>query len=127
MLADRLKEKGYENVKVFDLARDDKYEALAQAFRYSKLVLASPTYNSELFPPVRAFMDMLAERGYKNRTVAMIENGSWAPVAARLMEKRLAEFKDITLAENKVTVKSALSEESVSQIEALAAELCCNS
>lgn len=123
MLSDKLKEKGCENVKVFDLARDDKYEALAQAFRYSKLVLASPTYNSELFPPVRAFMDMLAERGYKNRTVAMIENGSWAPVAARLMEKRLAELKDITLAENKVTVKSALSEESVSQIEALASEL----
>ncbi len=124
LLADKLKEKGCENVRVFDLARDDKYEALAQAFRYSKLVLASPTYNSELFPPVRAFIDMLAERGYKNRTVAMIENGSWAPVAARLMEKRLAEFKSITLAENKVTVKSALSEESVAQIEALADELC---
>ncbi len=124
LLADKLKEKGCENVRVFDLARDDKYEALAQAFRFSKLVLASPTYNSELFPPVRAFMDMLAERGYKNRTVGMIENGSWAPVAARLMEKRLAEFKGITLAENKVTVKSALSDESVAQIEALADELC---
>ncbi len=123
MLADKLRENGCENVKVFDLARDDKYEALAQAFRYSKLVLASPTYNSELFPPVRAFMDLLAERGYKNRTVGMIENGSWAPVAARLMEKRFAEFKGITLAENKVTVKSALSNESVSQIEALADEL----
>ncbi|MBQ3499598.1 MAG: FprA family A-type flavoprotein [Clostridia bacterium] len=123
LLADKLRENGCENVKVFDLARDDKYEALAQAFRYSKLVLASPTYNSELFPPVRAFMDLLAERGYKNRTVGMIENGSWAPVAARLMEKRFAEFKGITLAESKVTVKSALSNESVSQIEALADEL----
>ncbi|MEE1283865.1 MAG: FprA family A-type flavoprotein, partial [Acutalibacteraceae bacterium] len=124
LLADKLKENGSKNVKVFDLARDDKYEALAQAFRLSKLVIASPTYNSELFPPVRAFIDMLAERGYKNRTVAMIENGSWAPVAARLMEKRFAEFKGITLAENKVSVKSALSTESVAQIEALAAELC---
>ncbi len=124
LLADKLRENGCENVKVFDLARDDKYEALAQAFRYSKLVLASPTYNSELFPPVRAFMDLLAERGYKNRTVGMIENGSWAPVAARLMEKRFAEFKGITLAENKVTVRSALSDESVAQIEALADELC---
>ena len=123
LLADKLRENGCENVKVFDLARDDKYEALAQAFRYSKLVLASPTYNSELFPPVGAFMDLLAERGYKNRTVGMIENGSWAPVAARLMEKRFAEFKGITLAESKVTVKSALSNESVSQIEALADEL----
>ena len=124
LLADKLKENGSKNVKVFDLARDDKYEALAQAFRLSKLVIASPTYNSELFPPVRAFIDMLAERGYKNRTVAMIENGSWAPVAARLTEKRFAEFKGITLAENKVSVKSALSEESVAQIEALADELC---
>ncbi|MBR3801947.1 MAG: FprA family A-type flavoprotein [Clostridia bacterium] len=124
LLAENLKENGCENVKVFDLARADKYEALAQAFRLSKLVLASPTYNSELFPPVRAFMDMLAERGYKNRTVAMIENGSWAPVAARLMEKRFAEFKGITFAENKVSVKSALSEGSVAQIEALADELC---
>ena len=124
LLADKLKENGCENFKIFDLARDDKYEALAQAFCLSKLVIASPTYNSELFPPVRAFIDMLAERGYKNRTVAMIENGSWAPVAARLMEKRFAEFKGITLAENKVSVKSALSEESVAQIEALADELC---
>ena len=124
LLADKLKENGSKNVKVFDLARDDKYEALAQAFRLSKLVIASPTYNSELFPPVRAFIDMLAERGYKNRTVAMIENGSWAPVAAWLTEMRFAEFKGITLAENKVSVKSALSTESVAQIEALAAELC---
>lgn len=124
LLADKLKENGSKNVKVFDLARDDKYEALAQVFRLSKLVIASPTYNSELFPPVRAFIDMLAERGYKNRTVAMIENGSWAPVAARLMEKRFAEFKGITFVENKVSVKSALSTESVAQIEALAAELC---
>ena len=123
LLADKLKEKGCENVRTFDLARDDKYEVLAQAFRFSKLVLASPTYNSELFPPVRAFMDMLAERGYKNRTVAVIENGSWAPVAARLTEKRFAEFKGITFAENKVTVKSALSAESTAQIEALADEL----
>ncbi len=124
LLADKLKEKGCENVRTFDLARDDKYEALAQTFRFSKLVLATPTYNSELFPPVRAFIDMLAERGYKNRVVGIIENGSWAPVAAKLMEKRFAEFKGITFAENKVTVKSALSADSSAQIEALAAELC---
>lgn len=124
LLADKLKEKGCETVVAFDLARDDKYEALAQAFRCSKLVLATPTYNSELFPPVRAFIDMLAERGYKNRIVGFIENGSWAPVAAKLMEKRFAELKGITFAENKVTVKSALSKESVAQIEALANELC---
>ncbi len=124
LLGEKLKENGCENVSIFDLARDDKYTALAEAFRYSKLVLASPTYNSEIFPPMRAFIDMLTERGYKNRTVAIIENGSWAPVAANLVRKKLADSKGITFAENTVTVKSALSAESVAATEALAKELC---
>lgn len=124
LLAEKLRKNGCENVSIYDLARDDKYTALADAFRYSKLVLASPTYNSEIFPPMRAFIDMLTERGYKNRTVAIIENGSWAPVAANLVRKKLADSKGIAFAENTVTVKSALSDESVAAVEALAKELC---
>ncbi len=124
LLGEKLKENGCENVSIFDLARDDKYTALAEAFRYSKLVLASPTYNSEIFPPMRAFIDMLTERGFKNRTVGIIENGSWAPVAANLVRKKLADLKGITFAENTVTVKSALSAESIAATDALAKELC---
>ncbi len=125
LLKEKLEENGCKDVSVFDLARDDKYTALAEAFRLSKLVLASPTYNSEIFPPMRAFIDMLTERGYKNRTLGIIENGSWAPVAANLVRKKFADSKGITFAENTVTVKSALSAESVAAIAALAKELCC--
>ncbi len=124
LLEEKLKENGCKDVSVFDLARDDKYTALAEAFRLSKLVLASPTYNSEIFPPMRAFIDLLTERGYKNRTVGIIENGSWAPVAANLVRKKLADSKGIIFAENTVTVKSALSANSVAAVEALAKELC---
>ncbi|MBQ8027720.1 MAG: FprA family A-type flavoprotein [Clostridia bacterium] len=124
LLYGKLKEKGCPYVSIFDLARDDKYTALAEAFRCSKLVLASPTYNSEIFPPMRAFIDMLNERGYKNRTVGIIENGSWAPVAANLVKKRMAELKNITFAEHTVTVKSALNADSVAATENLASELC---
>ena len=123
LLYDKLIEKGCSDVRIFDLARSDKYTVLAEAFRCSKLVLASPTYNSELFPHTRAFVDMLCERGYKNRTVGIIENGSWAPVAANLTRKRMADLKNITFAENTVTVKSALNAESVAAVEALADEL----
>ncbi len=124
LLAEMLKENGCEHVSVFDLARDDKYSAVAEAFRCSKLVLASPTYNSELFPPMRAFIDMLTERGYKNRTVGLIENGSWAAVAANLIRKKLADSKEITFAENTVSIKSALNSDSSSALAALAKELC---
>lgn len=123
LLFGKLCEKGCGYVRLFDLARSDKYTVLAEAFRCSKLVLASPTYNSELFPHTRAFIDMLCERGYKNRTVGIIENGSWAPVAANLTRKRMADLKNITFAENTVTVKSALGADSVAAVEALANEL----
>ncbi len=123
LLYDKLTEKGCSDVQIFDLARSDKYTVLAEAFRCSKLVLASPTYNSELFPHTRAFIDMLCERGYKNRTVGIIENGSWAPVAANLTRKRMADLKNITFTENVVAVKSALNAESAAVVEALADEL----
>ncbi len=123
LLYDKLNEKGCGYVRIFDLARVDKYTVLAEAFRCSKLVLASPTYNSELFPHTRAFIDMLCERGYKNRTVGIIENGSWAPVAANLVRKRMADLKNITFTENVVTVKSALDKNSVAAVDALADEL----
>ena len=123
LLYSKLMEKGCGYVRIFDLARSDKYTVLAEAFRCSKLVLASPTYNSELFPHTRAFIDMLCERGYKNRTVGIIENGSWAPVAANLVRKRMDDLKNITFAENAVTVKSALNAVSAVAVEALADEL----
>lgn len=111
------------SVKTMDLARCDRAEALAQAFRYSKLVLASATYNAELFPAMREFIDSLKERFYSNRKVGFIENGSWAIVAAKLMRERLEGCKNITMVEPVVRIVSAVSEENVAQLEQLAKEL----
>ncbi len=122
ILYEKLIKKGAK-AELYDLARCDMAEATAAAFRYSKLVLASVTYNGDVFPFMRFFIDHLTERGYKNRTVAFIENGSWAPVAAKVMRKMLEEQKNLTFAENTVTVRSALNEESEKMIEALAEEL----
>ncbi len=110
-------------VKVFDLARDDKAEAIAEAFRYSKLVLAGTTYNNSLFPCMKEYIEGLAERNYQNRTVAFIENGSWAPTSAKNMRLMLEKSKNITFCESTVTVKAALSDESKAQLDALAQEL----
>ena len=123
-LADALKAKGCPKVVVNDLARCDMAEAVEDAFRYSKLVLATTTYNGDIFPFMKEFINHLTERGYSNRTVAFVENGSWAPVAAKVMGRMLAESKNLSLAETTVTIKSALNEESLAQVEALAAELC---
>ena len=123
LLAEKLTEKGCPKVVVTDLARDDMAEAVEDAFRYGKLVLATTTYNGSIFPFMRTFIDHLTERGYQNRTVAFVENGSWAPTAAKTMAKMLEGSKNITFAENTVTVTSALSEKSMAQIEALAQEL----
>ncbi len=122
LLYEKLIKKGAK-AELYDLARCDMAEATAAAFRYSKLVLASVTYNGDVFPFMRFFIDHLTERGYKNRTVAFIENGSWAPVAAKVMRKMLEEQKNLTFSENTVTVRSALNEESENAIEALAEEL----
>lgn len=124
LLAKKLEEKGCPKVAVSDLARDDMPEAVEDAFRYGTIVLATTTYNAEIFPFMREFINHLTERGYKNKTIALMENGSWAPMAAKVMKKMLEGCKNINWAENTVTIKSALNEESLAQIEALAEELC---
>ena len=126
LLAKKLEERGCPKVSVTDLARDDMPEAVEDAFRYGTLVLASTTYNAEVFPPMREFIQHLAERGYKNRTVAFIENGSWAPTAAKVMKGLLEGCKGLSFAEPTVRILSALNAESEAQLDALADELCRN-
>ena len=121
-LAAALEARG-QKVSVFDLARDDMAEAVEDAFRYDRLVLASITYQGEIFPFMSTFIHTLAEHAYQNRTVALVEAGSWAPAAAKVMTKELEGMKDITLAQNKVTVLGSLNDASRAQIEALADEL----
>ncbi len=123
-LEEELRAKGCPKVVVNDLARCDMAEAVEDAFRYSKLVLATTTYNGDIFPFMKEFIHHLTERGYSNRTVAFMENGSWAPVAVKVMEKMLEGSKNLTMAENRVKILSALNEESSAQIMALAEELC---
>ena len=123
-LADKLKEKGCPKVVVNDLARQDMAEAVEDAFRYSKLVLATTTYNAEIFPFMREFISHLTERNFSNRTVALIENGSWAPLAAKVMKGMLENCKNLTFTDTTVKILSALNEESSTQLENLAEELC---
>lgn len=122
-LAEKLKANGCPKVVVNDLARCDMAEAVADAFRYSKLVLATTTYNAEIFPFMREFISHLTERNFSNRTVAFIENGSWAPLAAKVMKSMLEKSKNITYIENNVKILSALNEDSTAQLNALAEEL----
>ena len=123
-LADKLLKEGCTKVVVHDLARCDIAEAVEDAFRYSKLVLATTTYNADIFPFMREFIHHLTERNFQNRVIGLMENGSWAPLAAKTMKQMLAGCKNLTFAENVVHIKSALNEESAGQLEALAAELC---
>ncbi len=123
LLAKKLEEKGCPKIVVCDLAREDMAEAVEDAFRYGKLVLATTTYNAEIFPFMKQFIDHLTERNYQNRTVGMIENGTWAPTAAKFMRKMLENSKNITYTNTTVTIRSALNEESAAQLEALAQEL----
>ena len=123
-LADALKEAGCPKVVVNDLARCDMAEAVEDAFRYDRLVLATTTYNADIFPFMRAFIDHLTERNYQNRTVAFVENGSWAPMAAKVMRGMLEKCKNLTYTDTTVTLLSALNEKSEAQVEALAKELC---
>lgn len=123
-LAELLKAKGCPEVIIHDLARCDMSKAVENAFRYGKLVLATTTYNAGIFPFMRDFIEHLTERGYQNRTVAFIENGSWAPMASKVMKNMLADSKKLTLAEPTVTLHSALNDKSSEQLEALANELC---
>ncbi len=124
LLAEKCKANGCPKVVLTDLARDDMAEAVEDAFRYGKLVLASPTYNADMFPFMKTFINTLAEHGYQNRTIGFIESGMWAPSAAKIMKEGFEKSKNITFAENTVTVKGALSDTSKEQITALADELC---
>ncbi|MBQ9951565.1 MAG: FprA family A-type flavoprotein [Clostridia bacterium] len=124
LLAKKLEEKGCPKVVVTDLARCDMAEAVEDAFRYDRLVLATTTYNNDVFPFMKEFIHHLTERTYRNRTIGLIENGTWAPTAAKTMRNMLADSKDITFTETTVKIMSALSDDSRAQIEALAEELC---
>lgn len=123
-LKEKLEEKGCSKVTVIDLARCDMAQAVADSFRYGKIVLATTTYNADIFPFMREFINHLTERNFQNRTVAFIENGSWAPVAAKIMKSMLEKSKNLIYAEQDVKIISALNEESEKQLDALAAELC---
>ena len=122
-LAEDLKAKGCPKVALFDLAREDIYECVEDAFRYGKLVLASTTYNGGVFPKMKEFIQHLTERNYQKRKIAFIENGSWSPMAARTMASMFEASKDITFAENKVTIKISMTAENEAALEKLAEEL----
>ena len=123
LLADKLKEKGCPNVVVYDLARDDMSAAVADAFRYSKLVLAGATYDGGVFPPMEDFLNRLSHKAYQKRTVGIIENGSWAPVAAKSMRAILDTMKDITVCEHTVTIKSTVKDSDLAAFHMLADEI----
>ena len=124
LLADKLTALGCPKVTVTDLARDDMAKAVEDAFRYGKLVLATTTYNGDIFPFMKTFIEHLTERGYRNRTIGLIENGSWAPTAAKTMLKMFEGSKNLTFTDTTVTIKSAVNTENEAQIAALAEELC---
>lgn len=124
LLAEKLQEKGCPKVVVCDLAREDMAEAVEDAFRYGKLILASATYNADVFPFMKSFIEHLTERNYQKRTIGVIENGSWAPTAARVMTGMFEKSKDITWLEHSVKIMSSLSEENEKELDAMAEELC---
>lgn len=124
LLANKLREFSCPKVVIMDLARCDMSQAVANAFRYGRIVLATTTYNASIFPYMREFIDHLCERNFQNRSIALIENGSWVPLAAKLMRAQLSQQKNLTFAETKVTITSALNSESTEAISKLAEELC---
>ena len=123
LLQKKLQEKGVEIVEISDLARCDMAEAVEDAFRYDTLVLATPTYNGDVFPFMKQFIDHLTERNYQKRNVAFIQNGTWAPTATKVMQKKFEASKELHYLENNVTIKSALADDSLAQIDALAEEI----
>lgn len=124
LLEEKLLEKGCPKVAMHDLARTDMAEAVEDAFRYDRLVLATTTYNGDIFPFMKDFIHHLTDHNYQKRTVAFVENGSWAPTAAKVMGKMLESSKNLSFADTTVSIMSALNEKSMAQIEALAEELC---
>lgn len=123
LLAEKLKEEGCPKVVVTDLARDDMAEAVEDAFRYGKLILATTTYNGDIFPFMKEFINHLTERNYQNRMIGFVENGSWTPMAAKIMKAAFEKSKNITFADTTVTIRSAVDETSEAQIMALAKEM----
>lgn len=123
ILADKLHQKGCPKVVVCDLAREDMAEAVEDAFRYGKLVLATTTYNMGIFPFMKTFIDHLLERNYQNRTIGLIENGSWAPMAAKIMKEKFEKSKNITWVEQTVKIMSSISDENMEELETLANQL----
>ena len=123
MLKDMLVSKGCTNVVMRNLIRCDMTEAVADAFKYSQLVLATTTYNADIFPPMREFINDLVQRNFSNRRVALIENGSWVPVASKKMREKFEKCKNIDFLDNTVKILSVLNEESVTQLKKLADEL----
>lgn len=124
LLAEKLKAKGFPNVVLADLARTDMAECVEDAFRYSHLVLATLTYNADVFPCMKNFINQLTERSYQNRTVGFMENGTWAPTAKKVMQTMLEKSKNLIYLENNVTIKSAVHEDTAAAIEAMAEEIC---
>ena len=124
LLAEKLRNNGCPKVVVYDLARSDMAQAVSDAFRYSKLVLATTTYNAEIFPFMKEFIDHLTERNFQNRTIGLIENGSWAPLAAKIMRGMFEKSKNITFTDTTVKIFSALNESSLAQVDDMAKELC---
>lgn len=118
--AEILKEKGAKEVKVLDLTRDDLSEAISLSYKYGKLVLASSSYNASVFPPMEHFLRLLKDKNYQNRKIALIENGTWAPTAAKTMKSIIAEMKDITIVSPEITIKTTLNEENINQFNELA-------
>ena len=123
LLAEKLTEKGCPKVAIADLAREDMAESVEDAFRYGKIVLATTTYNADIFPFMKHFILDLTERNYQNRTIGLIENGSWAPMAAKVMKGMFEKSKNITWLENTVTIKAGFKSENIAQVEAMADEL----
>ena len=122
LLADKLKELGCPKVSTCDLAREDMAEAVEDAFKYGKLILATTTYNGDIFPFMRTFIDALTERGYQNRQIGFMENGTWAPMATKIMKGMLEGGKNLTFAESNVKIRSVVNEANLAEIEALAKE-----
>ena len=123
ILAQKLVDKGCPKVALNDLARGDMAEVVEDAFRYGKIVLATTTYNTEIFPSMRVFIDTLVEHNFQNRTIGLIENGSWAPTAAKVMKAKLEKCNKISFTNTTVTIKSAVTEQTEQQLDALAEEL----
>ena len=123
ILEEKLKEKGCPKVAVSDLARDDLAECVEDAFRYGKVILATTTYNADIFPFMRTFIQTLSEHGWRGRKVGLMENGSWAPTAAKVMKGLLENCKDTVFTESQVKILSGVTEENIAQIDALAEEI----